>query len=84
LVRVVALGSTVVTTGGRVREFRAAGWGPRGRYDRPSGTAHQPASRRRIRILNVLAMPFPFHSSNDLHKALGGPIGINVHIRVVE
>jgi len=64
-----------------VREFRAADWG---REDDPTVRAPPLTGRHRIRVLNVLAMPFPFRSINDLQKALGGPIGINVHVPVVE
>jgi hypothetical protein len=77
----VALWSTVIATGGRLREFRAADGG---REDDPTVRAPHLIGRHRIRILNVLAMPFLFRSIYDLRKALGGPIGINVHIHVVE
>jgi len=64
-----------------VREFRAADWG---REDDPTVRTPHLTGRHRIRILNVLAMPFQFRSINGLQKVLGGPNGINVHIHVVE
>jgi len=81
LVSVLALWSTVVATVGRLRAFRAADGG---REDDTTVRARHLIGRHRIRILNVLAMPFPFRSIDDLHKALGGPIGIDVHIHVGE
>jgi hypothetical protein len=64
-----------------MREFRAAAGG---REDDPIVRAPRLIGRHRIWILSVLAMPFPFHCINDLHKALGDPAGVNVPIRVVE
>jgi hypothetical protein len=81
LVGIVALWSTVIATGGRPREFRAA---DAGREDDPTVRAPRLIGWHQIRILNVLAMPFLFRSINDLHKALGGASGINVPIRVLE
>jgi len=81
LVRVAALWSIVVATAGRLRGFRATEWGCE---DDPAVRAPRIIGRHRIRVLNMLAMPFPFQSIDHLNKALGGPIRSDFHVHVVE
>ena len=81
LVLVAAVWSTVVAMYGLACEFRATGWG---RADEANVRTPWIAGRFRIWILNVLVMPCPFRSLDDVQTVAGDRIGTDVHSHALE
>jgi hypothetical protein len=78
---VAALWSIVVAMYDLACELRAAG---RRRADDANVHARRITGQSRIWILNVLVMPCPFRSLDDVQTVAGSRIGTDVRIHAVE